>query len=801
MLKKSISKNAKKYVTGDLKTLSKTIHSFASQRHLQRSFLLAVSVILLSLIFFFSPFTTTKKVRPGQRAARDIYASRNITVVDKQIAAYQKAKALEKIYPILNYNPGVGEEQEANIRLAFRSMRDYFDDILSLSSALAVTDTGAKNSRALKKRLNLLLKDEVKRRKAFENMLGTPLEDVEYEVLKKNHFSAVLEGRLIKLIHLFKTHWVVSGSEAPFFDSARGVVVRNLRSHQETTIRNGHVILRVEDMRGLLAARTGKFLKGLPSPEKYVVLSIAQRLIKPNTTYDKQETSLRRAKVLEGLKPALREIKKGDVIIHKGEKITKEARNQLNTMEKGNTSFWRIVTFFGFLILIFFAIYMPIDFSVKNIRKIRPQMRDYLFLFLLIILFPLTLKFYHFFSFAIKATFPAVNIQALLYLFPIAAGGMFARIFINAETAIVFSFVLAILFSICADFSATFGLITFLVNLFGADLVSRCEKRSRILLAGLAAGLLGGILIVSVRMVQGNFFKLIPSGFEVLFAVGGGILAGILVLGFTPPLEALFGYTTDVKLLELANMDHPLLKELILKAPGSYHHSIMVASLAEAAARDIGAHPILVRVGAYYHDIGKVKKPLYFIENQQKGENKHNKLSPSMSSLILISHVKEGVELARSYHLGKEIIDIIQQHHGTSLIRYFYNKARENADPESGETNVEMFRYPGPKPQTREAGLIMLADAVEATARTLDAPTPARINTIIQETINRIFLDGQLDECELTLKNLHQIADRFRSALMAIFHHRIDYPSEEGDAGKEKGNQWPAHGQKTGRKA
>ena len=228
----------------------------------------------------------------------------------------------------------------------------------------------------------------------------------------------------------------------------------------------------------------------------------------------------------------------------------------------------------------------------------------------------------------------------------------------------------------------------------------------------------------------------------------------------------------------------------------------MVASLAEAAARDIGAHPILVRVGAYYHDIGKIKKPLYFIENQQGGDNKHDKLSPSMSSLILISHVKEGVELAKAYRLGSEIIDIIQQHHGTSLIRYFYNKAVEAAGGNAEEIDEKIFRYPGPKPQTREAGLIMLADAVEATAKSLDAPTPARITTIVQETINRIFLDGQLDECELTLKNLHQIADRFRIVLMAIFHHRIDYPSMEGkEVKKEKGEKWPTYGQKIGKVA
>jgi putative nucleotidyltransferase with HDIG domain len=800
MLKKSFGKKAVKYVLEDLKTLFTVINSFASQRHLQISFLLASCVILLSFILFFSPFMDMRKVHYGQYATRDIYASRNITVEDKQVTAYLKAKALDKIYPVLNYSSVVGEEEQANIRLAFRSMRDYFDDILSLSSTITAISKSKKHRQALKKRLNLLVKDETNRRKAFERMLGTPLEDVEYEILKKNQFSAVLEGKLVKLIQLYKNRWVVSGQEISLFDATRGVVVRDTRSSQETAIRNGHVILRVEDMKGLLAARSKEVLKGLPSPEKYVVLSIAQRLVKPNVTFDEQETMLRREKVLQGLKPALKEIKKGNIIIHKGEKITREVLNQLDAMQKGNTGIWRVATYVGFLVLIFFIIYLPVDFSNKNIRKINLQTRDYLFLSLLIVLFPLTLKFYQFLSFAMKTTFPSINIQALLYLFPIAAGGMFVRIFVNAETAILFSFVLAILFSICADFSTTFGLITFLINLFGAELVARCEKRSRILLAGLAAGLLGGILIIASRMVQGDFFELLTSGFEVLFAVGGGILAGVLVLGFTPPLEALFGYTTDVKLLELANMDHPLLKELILKAPGSYHHSILVASLAEAAAKDIGAHPILVRVGAYYHDIGKIKKPLYFIENQQKGENNHDKLSPSMSSLILISHVKEGVELAKTYHLGKEIIDIIQQHHGTSLIRYFYNKAKENAEPENGGTNIEMFRYPGPKPQTREAGLIMLADAVEATARTLDAPTPARINAIIQETINRIFLDGQLDECELTLKNLHQIADRFGIALMAIFHHRIDYPSDENKTDTGKVNQWPMHGQKTDRK-
>jgi len=222
---------------------------------------------------------------------------------------------------------------------------------------------------------------------------------------------------------------------------------------------------------------------------------------------------------------------------------------------------------------------------------------------------------------------------------------MFVRIALNSEIALVFSVVLSMFFAVVIDSSASFGMIVFLMNILGAELVSRCEKRSKVLWAGIATGALGGVLIAADRMIQGSFISY-TTGWGILFSIVGGFISGVLVLGFTPL--------------------------------GTYHHSIMVASLAEAAARDIGAHPILVRVGAYYHDIGKIKKPLYFIENQQGGDNKHDKLSPSMSSLILISHVKEGVELAKTYRLGSEIIDIIQQHHGTSLIRYFYNKAVEN---------------------------------------------------------------------------------------------------------------------------
>jgi putative nucleotidyltransferase with HDIG domain len=242
-----------------------------------------------------------------------------------------------------------------------------------------------------------------------------------------------------------------------------------------------------------------------------------------------------------------------------------------------------------------------------------------------------------------------------------------------------------------------------------------------------------------------------------------------------PAFEALFHRTTDIRLLELANNNVPVLRRLALEAPGTYHHSMVVGSLAEAAAEAIGANAVFCRTAAMYHDIGKLTKVSYFVENQV-GPNKHDNLSPRMSALIIASHVKEGIEMAKEINLPQEIIDCIPQHHGTKLITYFYEKAKVHQDPALGEVTEEEFRYPGPKPQTKEAGIIMIADAVEAASRTLDDPSPARLKGMIRQIIDYIFLDGQLNECALTLRDLEKIAQSFLRVLMGIHHHRVSYP-------------------------
>ncbi len=259
------------------------------------------------------------------------------------------------------------------------------------------------------------------------------------------------------------------------------------------------------------------------------------------------------------------------------------------------------------------------------------------------------------------------------------------------------------------------------------------------------------------------------------------VIAGSLMTVLLPTVESVFGVQTDLSLIALGDPAHPLLQELIRRAPGTYNHSITVASLAEAAAESVGARGLLVRVGAYFHDIGKMLKPGYFIENQTPGDNRHDSLVPAMSTLVIIAHVKDGADLARQNKLPEPIIDFIQQHHGTTLVEYFYRQANEQKekDPDSGEVDESSFRYPGPKPQTKEAGVLMLADAVESASRALKEPTPSRIESIVEDLAMKRLLDGQFDECGLTLEEVQKIGESLVKSLTAVYHGRVKYPGQE----------------------
>lgn len=314
----------------------------------------------------------------------------------------------------------------------------------------------------------------------------------------------------------------------------------------------------------------------------------------------------------------------------------------------------------------------------------------------------------------------------------------------------------------------------------GAILVlDSVRTRSKLLMVGCMASMVAFFTTMGVQTLAGQ--PPLPTLQLALMVALWSIIAGSLMTVLLPLVERVFNVQTDLSLLELGDPAHSLLQELIRRAPGTYNHSITVASLAEAATEAIGGRGLLVRVGAYFHDIGKMLKPGYFIENQGQGGNRHDTLAPAMSTLVIIAHVKDGADLARQHNLPECIVDFIQQHHGTTLVEYFYRQAavRSDADPDAAEVDESSFRYPGPKPQTKEAGVLMLSDAVESASRVLVEPTPSRIENLVEELTQKRLADGQFDECGLTLQEVRKIGDSLVKSLTAVYHGRVKYPDQE----------------------
>ncbi|MEX2188052.1 MAG: HDIG domain-containing metalloprotein, partial [Pirellulales bacterium] len=375
-------------------------------------------------------------------------------------------------------------------------------------------------------------------------------------------------------------------------------------------------------------------------------------------------------------------------------------------------------------------------------------------------------------SYGVASEFRAEVIPLMLF-------GMTVAVAYQQDLAMLISAAVALVVVFLAGFGITsFVVLTATVSV-AVLLLGRIRSRRKLIYVGLTAGIASALTSLGVNTLAG------PTPTEPILVASlwcglWGLVAAFLMTGLLPFIENLFGVQTDLSLIELGDVAHPLLQELVRRAPGTYNHSIMVASIAEAAAEAIGAHGLLVRVGAYFHDIGKMLKPGYFVENQGQNGNRHDDLVPAMSTLIIIAHVKDGADLARQHHLPQQIIDFIQQHHGTTLVEYFYGRAsaEQRATDPDRPVDESSFRYPGPKPQTKEAAVLMLSDAVESASRSLVEPAPARIESLVHDIAMKRLLDGQFNACGLTLHELHTIEESLIKSLIAVYHGRVKYPGQ-----------------------
>ncbi|MCX7927588.1 MAG: HDIG domain-containing protein [Candidatus Omnitrophica bacterium] len=366
-----------------------------------------------------------------------------------------------------------------------------------------------------------------------------------------------------------------------------------------------------------------------------------------------------------------------------------------------------------------------------------------------------------------------------IYFIPFSFASMLATLLFSDR---ILSFILTTATAFVVSHFSPNGQTTealFLVSgLVSAILVYDARRRNTIINAGIFIGILQAITYL---LASNSIYRFNPELVSVVLGLLiNGFVSAIIVLGCLSIFEHLFKTVTNIHLLELADFNNPVLNRLMLEAPGTYHHSLVVGNLSEAAAKAVGANALLARIGAYYHDIGKLTKPEYFNENMGLTQNIHDTLAPNMSRLVIMNHVNEGVELAKRHKLNPRLIDFIQQHHGKSLVYYFYRRAIENGH-QIEEISEEGFRYPGPKPSSKETAIVLLADSVEAASRALKNPTPAQLEETVHKIINNKFIDGQLDECPLTLKDLEIIATVFSHILSGMYHHRLDYPEEKSD--------------------
>jgi cyclic-di-AMP phosphodiesterase PgpH len=733
--------------------------------------LLGLSAII-SILLFPSILTPPKAYKLGDVADRDIKASRDFLVEDVELTEKNRQEAVRAVLPVYDFDP-TGTDMAAKVKEAFELGRAYLAKSLELSYAY---DSG---SLASEKALADHLEAANSFKSRFFDVLDLTYDETLIDVLMKNGFSPDAEESVIALLtDLFQTG-VVGNKKMLMNQASKGIVLHDIHNRKETTVTELERFQDVKSADDWIDNQAEALARKIrPKEMAQAVLDLGARLIRPNLTFNNRETALRKEQARESVKPFYFKVKKGEMLIREGERIAPEHLLKLSEQYKLLKQKEMLGRVPAMAILITCLLLSMFILGLLSPRSSGADVKDLLFQGTTLLLIFLVVIASNFVAFEIARGYSFFSSKALLFAVPVASGAMLISIFHGAGVAASFSLVISALTCLVMDGRMEFFVYFFVGSLVAASGVRRYRERGVFIRAGLKVSVANMILALSIMGLYGSLFTL-EALVSMCSAFVGGILVGVVATGILPLIEMSFGYTTDMKLLELANLDQPLLRELMVQAPGTYHHSVIVSNMVEASARAINANPLLAKVAAYYHDIGKIKKPLYFIENQGGRGNRHEKLAPSMSSLILISHVKDGVELARQYRLGREIIDIIRQHHGTSLISYFYEKAREQGEKKGGK-NIPVeeadFRYPGPKPQTKEAGLVMLADVVEAASKTLVDPTPARIQGMVQKMVNKIFSDGQLDECELTLKDLHEIAKSFNKTLSGIFHHRIEYP-------------------------
>lgn len=560
-----------------------------------------------------------------------------------------------------------------------------------------------------------------------------------------------------------------------------GVVIRNLESGTESLLQDVQVL---PDTQSLLTeiSNMARADKTLSHDARRAINILLVASMPPTLTLNREATQRRASEYASHLDPVTYQIQRGEVMARRGDRITTEQQIKIQYLYQRTVMPFNWQQALGcFLVSLFISLGFFLSPSGKPGSVIHPK--DLSLMAVVTLMTALTARGVH--ALGELSASPALS-DACSLAFPLAGAVGFVATVFTARRYVTLGLLLTMVTTLAMNLSFHFALFHFLSSMLATWLVSNSVSRQDAVLNIFPIILGEVILICGLSLMNGTPLAMLPMLITAVCI--NAVLMLVLFFSFSPVLETLFGYSTRFKLMEYINLEQPLMQEIMVAIPGTYHHSLVVANMVEAGAKAIGANSLLCKVAALYHDSGKLIYPQYFVENQFGAPNRHDKLAPSMSALIIISHVKKGVEICRRYRLGQEITDIVAQHHGDRVMRYFYQKAVNLGQ----HPNEEDFRYPGPKPQTKEAAILMLADSVEASSRTLTDPTPARLEAHIRKIMKGILDEGQLVEADITFRDMHLLAEAFQRVLTGIFHHRVVYPEARRDGAPLAGMS-PAH--------
>ena len=493
------------------------------------------------------------------------------------------------------------------------------------------------------------------------------------------------------------------------------------------------------------------------------IISISDKiinvLVKPNLFYDNEKTEEAQQEAAKNVTPVV--YKKNQTIVEEGKPITEAQIQALDELGLLNNSKFNISLYLALAIMVIIVMYIQNRYLKKYHKDIYNNSSKLIMINIITIM---TIVFARVFSIASP------------YLIPLACTPILLTLLLNYRISLVVSITNIILMAVSVSFNIEIIILAIVSVIVGATFLKKMQQRNDIVYSCIYIAILNGVMTLSISaLVTSNLKEIL---LDTAFILVGSLLSGILSTGLLPFFESMFDIVTNVKLLELSNPNNPLLKKLLMEAPGTYHHSVIVANLAEVATEAVGGNALLARIGAYYHDIGKTKKPYFFKENQLGKENPHDDITPELSKLLIISHVKDGLELAREYKLPKVIQDFIPTHHGKTLVKYFYLTAKNNAE-NPDDIKEEDYMYPGPKPKTKEQCILMLADSVEAAVRSINNPTKEKIENMVDNIVKDKLSSGQLDDSQLTISDVKKIKKCFLKTLNGIYHERIEYPKDE----------------------